>query len=94
MWRVKTNSKFEKKNFPVLIYWNDNRIHLGFSNSGFSPPPNEGGPKSKSARKEAPLKIQKYKEKHVSGKKLEKKMFSGMSAPTPARQSEENGLCQ
>ena len=44
---------------------------------------NEGGPKSKSSRKETPLKIQKYKEKHVSGKNLEKKMFSGMSAPTP-----------
>ena len=40
---------------------------------------NEGGPKSKSSRKETPLKIQKYKEKHVSGKNLEK-MFS---APTP-----------
>ena len=39
MWRVKTNSKFENSFFPVLIYWNDNRIHLGFSNSGFSPPP-------------------------------------------------------
>jgi len=24
---------------PVLIYWSDNRIHLGLSNSGFSPPP-------------------------------------------------------
>ena len=34
---------------------------------------NEGGPKSKSSRKETPLKIQKYKEKHVSGKNLEKK---------------------
>ena len=41
---------------------------------------NEGGPKSKSSRKETPLKIQKYKEKHVSGKNLEK-MFS---APTPS----------
>ena len=39
MWRVKTNSKFKKSFFPVLIYWSDNRIHLGFSNSGFSPPP-------------------------------------------------------
>ena len=44
---------------------------------------NEGGPKSKSSRKETPLKIQKYKEIHVSGKNLEKKMFSGMLAPTP-----------
>ena len=44
---------------------------------------NEGGPKSKSSRKETPLKIQKYKEIHVSGKNLEKKMFLGMSAPTP-----------
>ena len=42
---------------------------------------NEGGPKSKSSRKETPLKIQKYKEKHVSGKNLEK-MFS---APTPTQ---------
>ena len=44
---------------------------------------NEGGPKSKSSRKETPLKIQKYKEIHVSGKNLEKKMFLGMSAMTP-----------
>ena len=44
---------------------------------------NEGGPKSKSSRKETPLKIQKYKEKHVSGKNLEK-MFS---APTPSQQA-------
>ena len=44
---------------------------------------NEGGPKSKSSRKETPLKIQKYKEKHVSGKNLEK-MFS---APTPILQA-------
>ena len=44
---------------------------------------NEGGLKSKSSRKETPLKIQKYKEIHVSGKNLENKMFSGMSAPTP-----------
>ena len=44
---------------------------------------NEGGPKSKSSRKETPLKIQKYKEIHVSGKNLEKKMFLGMSATTP-----------
>ena len=36
---------------------------------------NEGGPKSKSSRKETPLKIQKYKEKHVSGKNLENKFF-------------------
>ena len=34
-----TNSKFKNSFFPVLIYWSDNRIHLGFSNSGFSPPP-------------------------------------------------------
>ena len=40
---------------------------------------NEGGPKSKSSRKETPLKIQKYKEIHVSGKNLEKKF----SATTP-----------
>ena len=37
---------------------------------------NEGGPKSKSLRKETPLKIQKYKEKHVSGKNLEKKFLA------------------
>ena len=43
---------------------------------------NEGGPKSKSSRKETPLKIQKYKEKHESGKNLEK-MFL---APTPTGQ--------
>ena len=48
---------------------------------------NEGGPKSKSSRKETPLKIQKYKEIHVSGKNLEKKMFLGMSAPTPSVQA-------
>ena len=40
---------------------------------------NEGGPKSKSSRKETPLKIQKYKEIRVSGKNLEKKF----SATTP-----------
>ena len=44
---------------------------------------NEGGPKSKSSRQETPLKIQKYKEIHVSGKNLENKMFLGMPAPTP-----------
>ena len=45
---------------------------------------NEGGPKSKSSRKETPLKIQKYKEIHVSGKNLEKKF----SATTPTLHSE------
>ena len=40
---------------------------------------NEGGPKSKSSRKETPLKIKKYKEIYVSGKNLEKKF----SATTP-----------
>ena len=29
MWRVKTDAKFENSFFPVLIYWSDNRIHLG-----------------------------------------------------------------
>ena len=29
MWRVKTDTKFKNSFFPVLIYWNDNRIHLG-----------------------------------------------------------------
>ena len=47
---------------------------------------NEGGPKSKSSRKETPLKIKKYKEIYVSGKNLEKKMFLGMSATTPIAQ--------
>ena len=28
MWRVKTVTKFKNSFFPVLIYWNDNRIHL------------------------------------------------------------------
>ena len=45
--------------------------------------PCKGGPKSKSSRNETPLKIKKYKEIHVSGKNLEKKMFLGMSSPTP-----------
>ena len=44
---------------------------------------NEGDPKSKSSRKETSLKIQKYKEIHVSGKNVEKKF----SAPTPTPQS-------
>ena len=29
MWRVKTVTKFKNSFFPVLIYWNDNRFHLG-----------------------------------------------------------------
>ena len=29
MWRVKTVTKFKNSFFPVLIYWNDNRIYLG-----------------------------------------------------------------
>ena len=29
MWRVKTVTKFKNSFFSVLIYWNDNRIHLG-----------------------------------------------------------------
>ena len=28
MWRFKTITKFKNSFFPVLIYWNDNRIHL------------------------------------------------------------------
>ena len=28
MWRVKTVTKFKNSFFPVLIYWNNNRIHL------------------------------------------------------------------
>ena len=50
---------------------------------------NEGGPKSKSSRKETPLKIQKYKEKHVSVKNLEK-MFL---APTPTTQPSASISC-
>ena len=29
MWRVKTVTKFKNSFPPILIYWNDNRIHLG-----------------------------------------------------------------
>ena len=29
MWRVKTVTKFKNSFFSVLIYWSDNRIHLG-----------------------------------------------------------------
>ena len=29
MWRVKTVTKFKNSFSPILIYWNDNRIHLG-----------------------------------------------------------------
>ena len=29
MWRVKTVTKFKNSFFLVLIYWNDNRLHLG-----------------------------------------------------------------
>ena len=32
MWRVKTVTKFKNSFFPVLIYWNDNRIHLNTFN--------------------------------------------------------------
>ena len=39
MWRVKTDAKFKNSFFPVLIYWSDIEIHLGFKNSGLSPPP-------------------------------------------------------
>ena len=38
MWQVKTDTKFKNSFFPVLIYWNDIEIHLGFKNSGLSPP--------------------------------------------------------
>ena len=38
MWRVKTVTKFKNSFFPVLIYWNDNRIHLNtFKKSVFVP---------------------------------------------------------
>ena len=40
-------------------------------------------PQIKKFKKRKSLKIQKHKEIHVSGKNLEKKLFSGMSAPTP-----------
>ena len=40
MWRVKTDAKFENSFFPVLIYWSDNRIHLGtIKKWTFVPPP-------------------------------------------------------
>ena len=39
MWRFKTVTKFKKSFFPGLIYWNHNRIHLGFWESWFGPPP-------------------------------------------------------
>ena len=29
MWRVKTVTKLKNSFSPILIYWNDNRIHLG-----------------------------------------------------------------
>ena len=29
MWGVKTDTKFKNSFFLGLIYWNDNRIHLG-----------------------------------------------------------------
>ena len=51
---------------------------------------NEGGPKSKSSRKETPLKIQKYKEIHVSGKNLEKKF----SATTPNDDDDDVQECE
>ena len=40
MWRVKMDTKFKNSFFPGLIYWNHNRIHLGFWESWFGPPPN------------------------------------------------------
>ena len=40
MWRVKTVTKFKNSFFSVLIYWNDNRIHLNIWESWFGPPPN------------------------------------------------------
>ena len=40
MWRFKTVTKFKNSFFPGLIYWNHNRIHLGFWESWFGPPPN------------------------------------------------------
>ena len=39
MWRVKTVTKFKNSFFPVLIYWNDIEIHLGFQHSYLVPPP-------------------------------------------------------
>ena len=39
MWRVKTVTKFKNSFFPVLIYWNNNRIHLNILESRFGPPP-------------------------------------------------------
>ena len=39
MWRVKRVTKFKNSFFSVLIYWNDNRIHLNIWESWFGPPP-------------------------------------------------------
>ena len=38
MWRVKTVTKFKNSFFPVLIYWNNNRIHLNILEARFGPP--------------------------------------------------------
>ena len=39
MWEVKTDTNFKNSFFPGLICWSDIEIHLGFRNSGLSPPP-------------------------------------------------------
>ena len=44
MWRVKMDTKFKNSFFPGRIYWNHNRIHLGFWESWFGPPPNINDP--------------------------------------------------
>ena len=46
MWRVKTVTKFKNSFFPVLIYWNNNRIHLNILESRFGPPPSYEAAKS------------------------------------------------
>ena len=35
-------TKFKKSFSPMLICWNDIKIHLGFEDSYFVPPPNNG----------------------------------------------------
>ena len=39
MWRVKMVSKSKNYFSPMLICWNDIKIHLGFEDSYFVPPP-------------------------------------------------------
>ena len=61
--------------FSGLTYFFDHSIYFAWLCHVHPLCKHEGGPKSKSLRKETPLKIQKYKEIHVSGKNLETKCF-------------------